>query len=95
MKKRKSTGVFSCFGKKKVKASIEETSQPIVKTLTNIHNNQQVKSIIDEKPIIDYKILPDGKRIYIDVFHDRPGLDMTYRPTDFDTRFVLPVVRRH
>ena len=50
---------------------------------------------IQETSAIDPTLLPDGKRIYIDVFRDRPGLDMSYKPNDFDSQFVLPVVRNH
>ncbi|CAF1620683.1 unnamed protein product [Adineta ricciae] len=97
IKKRKSTGLFSCFGNKKAKASTEQTGQstiiapPVVATTeTNI---VQTKSPIEERPVIDYTILPDGKRIYIDAFQDRPGLDMSYRPENFDTQFVLPITK--
>lgn len=43
--------------------------------------------------MVNYGILPDGRRIYIDSFRDRPGMDMSYQPADFDQRFVLPQVR--
>ncbi|CAF1545270.1 unnamed protein product, partial [Adineta steineri] len=46
-----------------------------------------------ERTTTDYSILPDGKRIYIDAFRDRPGLDMSYKPNDFETRFVLPITK--
>ncbi|CAF4484805.1 unnamed protein product [Rotaria sp. Silwood1] len=93
MKKRKSTGLLSCFGNKKAKASIEQHKQPIIKPSITLDNNQQINIPIQEKSTIDYTILPDGKRIYIDVFRDRPGLDMSYKPKDFDTQFVLPVTK--
>ncbi|CAF3536047.1 unnamed protein product [Rotaria sordida] len=93
IKKRKSTGRFSCFGNKKAKASLEQQNQPIITSSITLDNNQQINIPFQEKPTIDYTILPDGKRIYIDVFRDRPGLDMSYKPKDFDTQFVLPVTK--
>lgn len=99
IKKRKSTGLFSCFGNKKAKASTEQHGKPIVTTSPAVVTSQttvvQTQSSIQEKPIVDYAILPDGKRIYIDAFRERPGLDMSYKPNDFDSRFVLPIVRIH
>ena len=97
VKKRKSPGVFSCFGNKKAKAS---KGQPTINApLTNITAQtiiQQTSTTpVEEKPPVDYAILPDGKRIYIDAFRDRSGLDMSYKPDDFDNRFVLPAVRIH
>lgn len=94
LKKRKSTGFFSCFGNKKAKAS---KGQPTI-TPSSVDINPQTTVLqttnsIQEKPAIDYAILPDGKRMYIDAFRDRPGVDMSYKPNDFDTRFILPVVR--
>jgi hypothetical protein len=77
---------------KKPKPGTEQQGQPtIVVTQTSIQ--QETKKSIEEKPLIDYSILPDGKRIYIDSFRDRPGLDMSYRPKDFENRFVLPVTK--
>jgi hypothetical protein len=97
IKKRKSTGFLSCFGNKKAKASKEQQGQPTITPSTVVINPQttvlQTTNSIEEKPTIDYTILPDGKRFYIDAFRDRPGLDMSYKPNDFDTRFFLPVVR--
>ncbi|CAF1071080.1 unnamed protein product [Rotaria magnacalcarata] len=90
LKKRKSTGLFSCFGNKKAKASID---QPIILSSTTVDKDQQIKTSIEEKPVVDYTVLPDGKRIYIDVFRNRPGLDMSYKPNDFDTQFVFPVTK--
>lgn len=96
VKKRKSPSVFSCFGNKKAKAS---KGQPTINApstnITSQESVQQTTSSEEEKPAVDYAILPDGKRIYIDAFRDRPGLDMSYKPDDFDNRFVLPVVRIH
>ncbi len=97
IKKRKSSGgssggLLSCFKSKKPKPGTEQQGQPtIVVTQTSIQ--QETKKSIEEKPLIDYSILPDGKRIYIDSFRDRPGLDMSYKPKDFENRFVLPIVR--
>jgi hypothetical protein len=97
IKKRKATGLFSCFGNKKAKASTEQRGQPTLTPssagVTPQTTVMQTTSSIQEKPIINYAILPDGKRTYIDAFRDRPGLDMSYKPDDFDNRFVLPVVR--
>jgi hypothetical protein len=99
IKKRKSTGLCSCFGNKKAKASTEQRGQPIVVTApsTAVTNQaavtNQTTTSIQEKPTVDYAILSDGKRTYIDAFRDRPGLDMSYKPNDFDTRFILPAVR--
>lgn len=99
IKKRKSTGLLSCFGNKKTKASTEQRGQPTVSSATVAVQPQttvsQTATSIREKPAVDYAILPDGKRIYIDSFRDRPGLDMSYTPNDFDNRFVLPVVRTY
>lgn len=94
VKKRKSPGVFSCFGNKKAKAS---KGQPTiaVSSANAPTTTQQTTTPIEEKPAIDYAILSDGKRVYIDAFRDRPGLDMSYKPDDFDNRFVLPTVRIH
>ncbi len=95
LKKRKSSGhgsLLSCFRSKKSKAGTEQQGQPtIVISPSNIP--QKTTKSVEEKPTIDYSILPDGKRIYIDVFRDRPGLDMSYKPNDFENRFVLPIVR--
>ncbi len=93
IKKRKSTGLFSCFGNKKAKASTEQRGQPTVIPSSVGLTTVQTTISIQEKPTIDYAILLDGKRVYIDTFRDRPGLDMAYKPNDFDNRFVLPVVR--
>lgn len=95
IKKRKSDGsggLLSCFKSKKPKPGTEQQGQPTVLT-TQTSVQQQTTKPIEEKPMIDYSILPDGKRIYIDAFRDRPGLDMSYQPNDFENRFVLPVVR--
>jgi hypothetical protein len=93
IKKRKSAGLFSCFRNKKAKASTEQRGPPTVTPPSVAATTVHTTNSIQEKPTIDYAILPDGKRIYIDTFRDRPGLDMSYKPNDFDTRFVLPVVR--
>ncbi|CAF3864826.1 unnamed protein product [Rotaria sp. Silwood2] len=93
LKKRKSPGLFSYFGNKKAKASLEQHNQPIIKPATTLDNNQELNIPIRDKATLDYTILPDSKRIYIDVFRDRPGLDMSYKPKDFDTQFVLPVTK--
>ncbi|CAF3706455.1 unnamed protein product [Rotaria socialis] len=90
VKKRKSTGLFSCFGNKKAKSSID---QPIIMSSTTVDKDPQIKTSIEEKSVVDYTVLPDGKRIYIDVFRNRPGLDMSYKPNDFDTQFVLPLTK--
>ena len=98
VKKRKSTGLFSCFGNKKAKASTEQHGQSTVTSpsaivITGAHPLQT--DSVPEKPTVDYAILPDGKRIYIDNFRERAGLDMSYKPDDFDNRFVLATVRIH
>jgi hypothetical protein len=97
IKKRKSSGLFSCFGSKKSKASTEQQGPPIVATRPSIIANEtclsQAIDSVEEHPKTDFALLPDGKRIYIDVFRDRPGLNMSYQPTDFDNRFALPAVR--
>jgi len=93
IKKRKSSssgGLLSCFKSKKPKPGTEQQGQPTTVLVTQTSVQQKP---IQEKPLIDYSVLPDGRRIYIDVFRDRPGLDMSYRPNDFENRFVLPVVR--
>jgi hypothetical protein len=99
VKKRKSGGLFSCFGNKKAKASTEQqgpsTVAPPSTSATAQTTVSQTTKSVQEKPSIDYAILPDGKRIYIDSYRERPGLDMSYKPNEFDTRFVLPVVRIH
>ena len=96
-KKRKSTGLFSCFSSKKSKASTEQQGRPIVTADSAapgpVTHVSQTDDALRENPSIDYAVLPDGKRIYIDTFRDRPGVDMSYKPDDFDARFVLPVVR--
>jgi hypothetical protein len=92
-------GLFSCFGNKKAKASTEQqgpsTVAPPSTSATAQTTVSQTTKSVQEKPSIDYAILPDGKRIYIDSYRERPGLDMSYKPNEFDTRFVLPVVRIH
>ncbi len=98
VKKRKSTGLFSCFRNKKAKASTEQRGQPTITPPPSVDvTNQtivvQTTNSLQEKPTVDYAILPDGKRIYIDVFRERADLDMSYKPNDFDTRFVVPIVR--
>jgi hypothetical protein len=95
VKKRKSSGtggLLSCFKSKKPKAGSEQQGQPTI-LVSQPSIPQQIVKPIEEKPMIDYAILPDGKRIYIDAFQARPGLDMSYKPNDFDNRFVLPIVR--
>jgi hypothetical protein len=93
IKKRKSTGnigLFSCFKSKKPKSGSEQHGQP---TLPINETNMPTATIVtNERPLIDYAILPDGRRVYIDAFRARPGLDMSYQPHDFNDRFVLPIV---
>ncbi|CAF1501450.1 unnamed protein product [Adineta ricciae] len=94
-KKRKSSGgLFSCFRSKKPKSGTEQQGSATVKPtiLVSEPNSPQepAKSIV-EKTMVDYSITSDGKRIYIDAFRDRPGMDMSYRPDDFEDRFVLPI----
>lgn len=96
IKKRKSPGIFSCFRSKKAKMSSEQRGQPTVAATTVAVVDQQKVDPVEEKPVtIDHTILPDGRRIYIDSYCERPGLDMSYKPDDFDNRFVLPVVRNY
>jgi hypothetical protein len=99
LKKRKSTGLFSCFGNKKAKASTEQRGQSTIAVPSAVVIDQtnvlQTTESIEEKSAVDYAILPDGKRIYIDVFRDRPGLNMSYKPDNFDNQFFLPPVRIH
>lgn len=98
-KKRKSSGhggLLSCFRSKKPKSGTEQQGQTtIISTdvVKQIAVSQPTAKPDEEKPTMDYAVTPDGKRIYIDVFRDRPGLDMSYKPSDFDNRFVLPIVR--
>ncbi|CAF3551891.1 unnamed protein product [Adineta steineri] len=97
LKKRKSTGLFSCFGNKKAKASTEQRGRktiaaPAAIVITDAHVLQTSNSI-QEKPVIDFARAPDGKRIYIDVFQNRPGLNMSYTPDNFDTQFSLPITK--
>ena len=97
VKKRKSTGtggLLSCFKSKKPKSGTEQQGQPTVAPTQTI-TTQETSKPIEQKPVVDFSILPDGRRIYIDAFRDRQGLDMSYKPQDFDNRFVLPVVRNH
>ncbi|CAF1563755.1 unnamed protein product, partial [Adineta ricciae] len=81
---------------KKPKAGTEQQGQSPVKPtilVSEPSSPQEAMKSFDERTTTDYSILPDGKRIYIDAFRDRPGLDMSYKPNDFETRFVLPIVR--
>ncbi len=97
VKKRKSTGtggLLSCFKSKKPKSGTEQQGQPTV-VVTQTITTEEKRKPIEEKPMIDYSIKSDGKRIYIDVFRDRPGMDMSYRPDNFDNRFELPVVKKN
>lgn len=97
VKKRKSTssgGLLSCFKSKKPKSGTEQQGQPTI-VVTQAATTQESGKSTEDKPTVDYSILPDGRRIYIDAFRDRPGLNMSYRPDDFDNRFVLPTVRNH
>ena len=94
-KKRKSTSsasLLSCFKNKKPKAGTEQQGQPTVAVNEPVVTTTSSSSR-QEKPMVDYAILPDGKRIYIDAFRERPGMDMSYKPNDFDERFILPTVR--
>lgn len=95
IKKRKSPGIFSCFRSKKAKTSSEQHGQPTVEPTTAVAVEPQTTSpTTEEKPVAtDLAVLPDGRRLYIDSYRERPGLDMSYKPDDFDNRFVLPVVR--
>lgn len=105
IKKRKTTSggnLFSCFKSKKVKAANEQQGLPTIAAeeknlVTTTKEEEKLTTtnigIVQEKPSIDYAMTLDGKRIYIDAFRDRPGMDMSYRPNDFDERFVLPSVR--
>jgi hypothetical protein len=99
VKKRKSGGtggLLSCFKSKKPKVGTEQQGQPTIQPTVLVSQAsipQQKTKPVETRPVVDYAVLPDGKRIYIDVFRDRPGLDMTYKPNDFKNRFVLPVVR--
>ena len=98
-KKRKSmssASLLSCFKSKKPKAGTEQLGQatlPANQTTTTTAVAAASKSAVPEKPMIDYAVLPDGKRIYIDAFRERTGMDMSYRPDDFERRFILPTVR--
>ncbi|UJR10546.1 hypothetical protein I4U23_014746 [Adineta vaga] len=97
VKKRKSSGgLLSCFRSKKPKAGTEQQGpSPVKPTILIIEPSspqEPVKSIV-ETTVTDYSITPDGKRIYIDAFRDRPGMDMSYRPDDFESRFVLPITK--
>jgi hypothetical protein len=97
LRKRKSTGLFACFGSKKAKASSEQRGASTIAAPSALPlsetNVEQTRESAEEKPVVDYAIAPDGKRIYIDAFRDRPGLDMSYKPENFDSQFVLPIVR--
>lgn len=103
-KKRKSSGsgsLLSCFKSKKPKPGTEQQGQATIQPTTAMSETtapqQSAKSsgeqLLQEKSIIDYGIGPDGKRIYIDSFRERDGLDMSYKPDDFENRFTLPIVR--
>jgi hypothetical protein len=94
MKKRKSVGtggLLSCFKSKKPKSETEQQGQPTV-VVSQTSTIQEKRKSFEKKPMIDCSILPDGKRIYIDAFRDRPGMDMAYKPENFESRFFLPVV---
>jgi hypothetical protein len=94
VKKRKSPGtggLLSCFKSKKPKSGTEQQGPPTVIVSQTI-TKEEKRKLIEEKPIIDCAILTDGKRIYIDAFRDRPGMDMSYRPENFENRYALPVV---
>ncbi|CAF0958978.1 unnamed protein product [Rotaria sordida] len=99
IKKRKSSGsgsLLACFKSKKPKAGTEQQGQATIQPTTIVSGtniSQQPVKPIEAKPVIDYSITPDGKRIYIDAFRDRPGLDMSYKPNDFENRFVLPIAK--
>lgn len=109
IKKRKSTshaGLLSCFRSKKPKSTTEQQGQPTIaapiveETATAEVAAKPVETtttniavVNNNKSTVDYALLPDGRRIYIDSFRDRPGMDMSYEPADFDQRFVLPQVR--
>ena len=96
VKKRKSStnaGLLACFKSKKPKAGTEQQGQPTVAAATEtVAPVVTVTTVARQTPLIDYGILPDGKRIYIDQYRDRPDMDMSYKPADFDQRFVLPTV---
>ena len=95
VKKRKSNasgGLLSCFKSKKPKSGTEQQGPPTI-VVTQTTKTEEITKPLAQRPLVDYSILPDGKRIYIDAFRDRPGLDMSYKPDDFENRFVLPVVR--
>ncbi|CAF2544234.1 unnamed protein product [Rotaria sp. Silwood2] len=99
IKKRKSSGsggLLACFKSKKPKAGTEQQGQATIQPTTIVSRaniSQQPSKPIEEKPVIDYSVTQDGKRIYIDAFRDRPGLDMSYKPNDFENRFILPIVK--
>ncbi|CAF3379296.1 unnamed protein product [Rotaria sp. Silwood1] len=97
IKKRKSSGsLLACFKSKKPKAGTEQQGQATIQSTTAVsetNTTQQPSKPSEEKPIIDYSVTQDGKRIYIDAFRDRPGLDMSYKPNDFENRFVLPIAK--
>ncbi len=95
IKKRKSSGtggLLSFFKSKKPKPTTEQQG-PSTVAVPQTSAPEQPKRPVEEKPIVDYAILPNGKRLYIDIFRDRPGLNMAYKPDDFENRYVLPVVR--
>ena len=96
VKKRKSStnaGLLACFKSKKPKAGTEQQGQPTVVATTATETVPAADTaVVRQAPLIDYGILPDGKRIYIDQYRDRPDMDMSYKPADFDNRFVLPIV---
>ncbi|CAF3765097.1 unnamed protein product, partial [Rotaria magnacalcarata] len=97
IKKRKSSGhgsFLTCFRSKKSKAGTEQQGQAIIQptvVVCQTTSSEQIIKSTQEKSSIDYAVTPDGKRIYIDTFRDRPGLDMSYKPNDFENRFVLPI----
>ncbi|CAF3400959.1 unnamed protein product [Rotaria socialis] len=97
IKKRKSSGhgsFLTCFRSKKSKAGTEQQGQAIIQptvVVCQISSPEKIMKPTHEKCSIDYAVTPDGKRIYIDTFRDRPGLDMSYKPNDFENRFVLPI----
>ena len=97
-KKRKSSGssnLLACFKSKKPKSGTEQQGEPTIQPTVSSNEKivpQQTVEPTKEKPVIDYATTQDGKRIYIDVFRDRPNFNMSYKPHDFENRYILPVV---
>ncbi|CAF0835651.1 unnamed protein product [Didymodactylos carnosus] len=104
-KKRKSSGtggLFACFGSKKSKSDTIRASTsgqaPVDKPTTPtasapIFIQQTSASTIPPKsPVADCFLTKDGKRIYIDEYRERPGLDMSYVPPNFETNYFKPQV---